>query len=268
MLWEELTAKGFPDAVKKSKGVCVIPLGVIEKHGEHLPLGTDYFIARNIAIESAKQEPCIIFPPYYFTQIHEAKHQPGAIALSGKMIWNLLEECCNEVSRNGLKKIILLNWHGGNINFLPYFVFMMLEKERDYVVYLPQGGTADPKFEAEVKKKLKSKKLHSGHASYGETSMIMSIHPDLVNMKDIPPGVEESHERLKHLPDIYTPIWWYAIYPDHYQGDAKPATPEAGDLMFEQMVRHMVKVIKEVKYDQAALKLMKEFYKRTKHEFV
>ena len=49
MLWEDLSAKDFKEAVKKSKGLCILPIGVLEKHGDHLPLGTDMFIITEIA---------------------------------------------------------------------------------------------------------------------------------------------------------------------------------------------------------------------------
>ncbi|GAI48618.1 unnamed protein product, partial [marine sediment metagenome] len=39
--WEELTASDFRDAIAQSKGVCILPFGILEKHGPHLPLGTD-----------------------------------------------------------------------------------------------------------------------------------------------------------------------------------------------------------------------------------
>lgn len=64
MYWEELTADDFAEAVK-STGVCVIPMGVVEKHGNHLPLGTDMIIGRTIAEMAARLEPFVIFPYYY-----------------------------------------------------------------------------------------------------------------------------------------------------------------------------------------------------------
>lgn len=87
---EELTAAQFPLAVEKAAGTCVIPLGVIEKHGEHLPLGTDLIACREKARLAAAREYVILFPPYYFGQIFEARHQPGTIAYSDRLLFDLL----------------------------------------------------------------------------------------------------------------------------------------------------------------------------------
>jgi len=134
--YEELNATQFIKAVKSAEQTVIIPFGVLEKHGPHLPLGTDLINVRELAIRAAKQAYTIVYPHYYFGQIFEAKHQPGNIAYSHETIWNLLQETCDELSRNGLKKIIIVNGHGGNNNLLKYFGQVQLEKKRDYAVYL------------------------------------------------------------------------------------------------------------------------------------
>jgi creatinine amidohydrolase len=267
MLWEDLTARNFPQAVRKAKGVCVIPLGIMEKHGEHLPLGTDYFVARYTAEKAADREPVVVFPPYYFTQIHEAKHQPGTIALSVKIIWDLLAECCDEIHRNGFNKIILHNCHGGNNDFLQYFTFMMLERKREYVVYLPYE-VRDQTLEKQLEKIRKGKKIFDAHAGHGETSMILVIRPHTVHMDAIPVKTEFPLKRLSHLPSVKTPIWWYADYPNHYAGNARTADTEEGKMMLESMTNRLIAVIKAVKKDKEALRLQKEFYSRLHHQFV
>jgi hypothetical protein len=123
---EELTSPEFAQAVELSGSVCILPIGILEKHGPHLPLGTDMMDAREVALRAAKQEYSIVFPEYYFGQIYEAKHQPGTIAYSAELVWNLLQETCDELARNGLKKIIIVNGHGGNRFFLNYFCLAQL----------------------------------------------------------------------------------------------------------------------------------------------
>src|SRR5512143_2578355 len=133
---EEITSPKFVKAVEMAGGVCVIPLGIIEKHGPHLPLGTDLFESREVAFTAAKKEYAVVFPPYFTGQIFEAKHQPGAIAYSNELMWKMLDETCGELSRNGLKKIVLLNGHGGNSSFLQFFCQSQLASRRDYIVVL------------------------------------------------------------------------------------------------------------------------------------
>jgi hypothetical protein len=80
--WEELTAADFVEAIQRSQGTCLLPFGILEKHGAHLPLGTDLVNVRYLSLTAAAQEYAVVFPEYYFGQIFEAKHQPGTIAYS------------------------------------------------------------------------------------------------------------------------------------------------------------------------------------------
>src|SRR5581483_1906472 len=146
--WEELTAADFRDAIHQSQGTCLLPFGILEKHGPHLPLGTDLLDVRYVALHAAEQEYAVVFPEYYFGQIFEAEHQPGTIAYSTHLQLDLLQETTNEMARNGCKKIIIVNGHGGNENLLPFFAQTQMEKPHDYVVYVlpiidpPPGGPA------------------------------------------------------------------------------------------------------------------------------
>ncbi|MFA7049393.1 MAG: creatininase family protein, partial [Bacteroidales bacterium] len=59
--WEELTSGDFVKATELSQGLCIIPMGVVEKHGQHLPLGTDVFIARELSLLAARTEYAVVF---------------------------------------------------------------------------------------------------------------------------------------------------------------------------------------------------------------
>jgi len=98
MNWEELTANQFPEAVAKAGGVCLLPLSCIERHGHHLPLGTDMFIGHDLCRRAAALEPAIVFPDLIFTQILEARHYPGTVALDPDLILRLLDNVCREIA--------------------------------------------------------------------------------------------------------------------------------------------------------------------------
>ena len=133
-LWNELTAQDFVKAVELSQGICILPTGVMEKHGPHLPLSTDMILAREISSRGAALEYALVFPEFYFGQIFEAKHQPGTLAYSSEFLWKVLEESCEEMARNGIKKIIIVNGHGGNNNLFSYFCQAQLAEQKDYTV--------------------------------------------------------------------------------------------------------------------------------------
>ena len=257
VFWEELTSADFKKAVEKSSGVCLVPVGVIEKHGPHLPLGTDLIGCREVAMMGAKREYAIVFPPYYATQIFEAKHQPGTIAYSADIQLKLLQETCDEIARNGIKKIIIVNGHGGNQALLPYFIQSQLASERDYAVYLFSPSYTDE--ENEVIQKL-SKAPVDGHAGENETSRRMIHRPDLIHLERAETENYDDKDRIANLMDAYVGIWWYASYPNHYAGPAKYANTELGSVALDIKVDHLVDMIKTVKADTNVLRLQEQFY--------
>ncbi len=255
--WEEMTALDFKDAVKLSSSTCIIPIGVLEKHGTHLPLGTDLIDVREVVLRAVGKEYSIVFPSYIFSQIFEAQHQPGTIAYSTKVIWDVLQETCEELSRNGIKKIILVNGHGGNSSFLPFFCATQLSSKKDYAVILFEPTTS-----AETRAKLEKiiKPGPDGHAAQSETSIMMAHRPDLVHMDKVG---QQSGADLKRLAGLKgnTGIWWYARFPNHYAGDAASATKELGELLINDEVDQLVKFIKWIKEDETIINLQNQFYK-------
>ena len=257
--WEELTAGEFASAVKQSEGVCVIPMGVMEKHGQHLPLGTDVYTARGVALKAAEKEYCIVYPYYFAGQIFEAKQQPGTIAYSPELIFKLLEETCEEIARNGIKKIILMNSHGGNPNFLQFFCQSQLAKQKDYAVYL-FTPSVDDETEAKITKMLKSER--GFHGDEVETSLVMAIRPDLVKPERAKNEPGTDMNRLQ-LDNVYTGIWWYSKFPNHYAGEAQYSSAALGKVRLDQYYEQLAKVIKDVKADKATLRLQDEFFKES-----
>ena len=257
---EEITSPMFINAVEKAGSVCVIPLGIIEKHGPHLPLGTDLFEAREIAFRAAGKEYAIVFPPYYFGQIYEARHQPGTMAYSNELVWKMLEETCAELSRNGIKKIVLLNGHGGNTSFLQYFCQSQLSSRKNYVVVLFQPG-ADKAMDEEIRS-LEKAKL-DGHAGEEETSMMSVIRPDLVDLNALKSESGLDQGRLNQIRNGYTGIWWYARYPNHFASDVAQPDKKLGDLLIEKDAKQLAGLIRQLKSDNSIEKLQDEFYNRS-----
>lgn len=259
---EELRSPQFAKAVELSGGVCIIPLGIIEKHGPHLPLGTDLFEAREAAFTAARREYAVVYPPYFVGQIFEAKHQPGTIAYSNELMWQMLEETCNELSRNGLKKIILANGHGGSTSFLQYFCQSQLASRKDYIVVLFQGGD-DPVFDPQIKP-LKKASL-DGHAGEEETSMMYFIRPDLVDQQSIKSQSGLDQGRLKQLQYGYTGIWWYARYPNHYASDIAQPDKKLGELLILSWGGQLADLVKYLKSSNTIGQLQQEFFTKAEN---
>jgi creatinine amidohydrolase len=259
--YEELTAPDFVASVQKSEQVCILPIGILEKHGPHLPLGTDLFISREIAVRAAMEEYTVIFPSYYFGQINEAKHQPGTIAYSHEIQWNLLQETLDELSRNGFKKIIIVSTHGGNIDFLKYFCMSQLEKPRDYaLVYFTPGSDSSLTLAASKLLGVRADK----HAGEGETSCIYAIRPDLVQLEKANTQTGENLERLKSIPNQYTGIWWYASFPNHYEGASDSTNATYGNFELNYYSEQLSELIKILKSNNDIRELQNEFYEKAR----
>jgi len=257
--WEELTAEDFRAAIQQSKGTCLLPFGILEKHGPHLPLGTDLLNVRYASLHAAEQEFAVVFPEYYFGQIFEAKHEPGTVAYTMDLQLKLLQETTDEMARNGCKKVIIVNGHGGNEHLLPYFAQAQMASPKDYVVYVLDGERSRPGGPA---KKSTGIDYHAGE---NESSNTLYTHAELTHI-DRAKRESGADQKRQNLPEfLYTGIWWYARFPDHYSGDGSVATKELGEWNVQGWISTIVEAIRAVKADEASLQIQNEFYEKSKH---
>jgi creatinine amidohydrolase len=251
--WEDLTAADFEKAIAAAKNTCVLPFGILKKHGPHLPLGNDLINVRYASLHAVEQEYAVVFPEYYFGQIFEARHEPGAIAYSAKLQLELLQETTDEMARNGCKKIVIVNGHGGNNHLLPYFAQTQMANPHDYVVYVFQNSGYGPG----------RPPLHSRtdqHAGESETAHTMISRPDLVHLDRAASESGGGPEPPRSAGRVYTGIWWYAKFPNHYAGKGADATTELGQFDLKAWIANIANAIRAVKADQMSPRLQKEFF--------
>jgi creatinine amidohydrolase len=255
--YEELSSPDFVQALALSGGTCIVPLGILEKHGPHLPVGTDLIDCREVSLRAAATEYTIVFPAYFVGQIFEAKHQPGTLAYGSRMMLDLLQQTCDELARNGIKKIILVNGHGGNDAFLHFFCQSQLETRRDYVVYL-----FEPAYDEAAEKRLDGmrKTTVDGHAGEEETSVMLAHSPGLVRLDRAKAESGEDQKRQAGLKNAYTGIWWYAGQPNHYRGDGSAGNAEFGRALLEAETGALVEMVRSVKKDAVTAGLQKRFF--------
>jgi creatinine amidohydrolase len=260
MHWEELTGDQFPSAVTAAEGVCLVPLSCLERHAHHLPLGTDILIGRELCHRAAVLEPAIVFPDVIFTQILEARHYPGAIALEANLILRLLDSICQEIARNGLTKVVLVSSHGGNEHLVHLLAQAQLAHRRDYVLYVADPHLL-PEDEATIATQWET--AVDGHAGEQETSQMLAIRPELVHLTEVGDDSEGMpRQRLDRLRQagVYTGIWWYADHPTHYRGAARPATADKGERYLAARARALAAAVRAIKDDREAQRLQEEFF--------
>jgi len=245
--WLYTTSGDFPALVEASKGVCVIPMGCVEKHGLHLPLGADILQASQVVKMAADIEPVCIFPDFTFGDVScNAPIVPngympaGSITLTVETEMLLLEELCEQISRNGFKKILIFNGHGGNNSWLDTFLRKLANKKHDFVcgkimmklqaphhmaeLLLEKGSGAIPELTPEDEKLLldyHEMGMKIGHACMGETAQMMGIAPESVHLERL--GIESglSIHATDYLKDAGIKIMddgWGINYPNAFSG--------------------------------------------------
>jgi len=242
--WEELTADDLAELSKRDDMVVVIPVGSLEKHGPHLPLGTDALTVYKVALKASEIEPCIVLPPLFYSYVADMRQFPGAINVREDLLLNLLENICEEVYRNGFKKIVILNGHGGNVSLLRLFAASRLTRRTNYSLYV----LAEPwAFEQKVLQEVKETE-EIGHACEIETSFMLYLYPELCKMERAKPAKTKTRP-LSGLP-VVTPVDWVAYCPEGYVGDPTKATSEKGRKLVEAFVNGLVETLRRIKEDR------------------
>lgn len=255
--WEHLTPPEF-EKLAREETLCIVPIGSLERHGEHLPFGTDALVAHEICCRAAAMEPCVVFPPYWFGQVHEAGCFSGTINFPAPLLIGMLQTLLDGIAKNGFTKIMLVSGHGGNTDWLHYFMMEQIDREVDYTLYktFTLGG-----------ERFRSLDIWDapggGHADERETSMVMAAIPGTAKMEQqrfAEPILPK--EELKHLKGVHTGLWWYGLYPEHVSGTPSAASPEKGEKALEACALDLAEQIRAVKEDTITPALQKEFYAR------
>src|SRR5436189_1863600 len=141
-----------------------------------------------------------------------------------------------------------------------FFAQSELEAPHDYVVYvlgIMRSAEGEPKHKSD-----RSTDMHAGES---ETSVSMIARPDLVHLDRARQESGADQARLKLPEGLYTGIWWYARFPNHYAGEGAVASRELGDFEAKSWINTVVQTIRAVKADQESLRLQNEFYERSRH---
>ncbi len=260
MQWMDLTSDDMPEAIRQSEGLCVMPLGCLERHGPHLPLGTDTIAAEGVARHAAEIEPAVVFPAFYLGQIAEARHLPGAVSLPHDLLLRLLKSVLDEIGRNGFEKIIICNAHGGNDGLLSYLMRIYQHQPADYVPYAFNCY----EMARETRERWAEMRTDTGgHAGEGETSQIMYLRPEAVKMANFrDPEDGTSRDMQAHLEGLRNPWGWYARFPTHLAGNPSAATPEKGEFLVKAMGTRLAHLMRIVKDDDVTPRLAAEFHRQ------
>lgn len=235
MRWIDIKSDEFEAAVEACNGVCVIPIGCVERHGTHMPLGCDTICCAEYARRAAEIAPVCVFPEMYFGEKSGAGEFPGTIIFPTPLIWAILEQSCNEIARNGFKKIVLFNGHGGNIHMLNAFARYMLQKKPNYLIFVYGEAMAHlPSLLAKkenypylteediaVMQSFVDQKKKDGHGGFLETGGLYDVCPELIDLNKWGQVDGTSTHRFDATDNlgIFSPFAWMADFPNSLSAD-------------------------------------------------
>jgi len=286
--WLYKTSADFAELREASAGVCVIPMGCVEKHGLHLAVGTDILLASHIAYLASQEETFCVFPDFTFSDLPnnfpiapQGSMSEGNITLSLETEMLLLDELCRQISRNGYKKILIYNGHGGNSSWLNAFMRKLGNSKRDFVLatsnlglpaphdmarYLIEHGTGSiPELTAEDEQTLLKQRregMLSGHAGMGECALMMGTDPSAVHFEML--GRESGKPtgragKLRRAGVRLADDGWDINVPNAYYGDDPYGCTETiGKASVRIEVERLVRAVRAYKEDDYLLRHLAE----------
>jgi len=219
----------------------VLPIAAIEQHGPHLPVMVDASIAENIAIgaaEYANQDiPILVCPVVTFGASHHHLIYPGTMSLSTETLIRVLSDLTDSLVRSGFRRIFLLNSHGGNEECIR---LACRELALRHPVIAGAASYWTIAWEAIVRDgQAATLGIVPGHAGGFETSLMLALHPELVQTDMIPLPMKRPVPSTPKDPSTGPLIQrhgsWAAI--DGYSDDAGPADCDHGKLLLDLINR-------------------------------
>jgi creatinine amidohydrolase len=269
--WEDLTSADFVKAIQKADGVCILPMGSLEKFGPSAPVGTNLYLARAVAEEAAKKEYAVIYPSYFVAETSNTSNLPGTIHYSLKTQMDFLTETVGEMARNGCRKIILANGHSSNSGLINLFISDLADTPHKYSVYsiYPTGfPVAGPTLNQLPPAAQPSARGVDGHGGEERVAAMLAYYPELIHLDrahDEPTSTGHGVEGTPAAVQNPLPQGAMREIPTGYSGDAAGATAARGQALMDWGIDKLVKFIKAVKADNETVKVEAEFYQKFEH---
>ena len=236
---DELSTKEAAKAANAST-VIIFPVGSVEEHGEHLPLGTDSFQPEYIALEVAKKTGCLIAPPFRYGICNATRNFLGTLTIKFETLYRFAIDVLSELVRNGFRRIIVLSGHAGNSHMVALRLAAQdiinqndesKEKEKVRIMVL-----SDFDFAEELTPKYADK--NDGHAGTIETSRMMAIKPELIKAKG-----EANVWRMPRFEVVAHPELYF---PSGVNGDPTAASKEKGQKINSHIVKMVAELVKDL----------------------
>lgn len=229
MIIAEMTGADFERLEKRT---VLLPVGAVERHGDHLPLGTDGFLPEHIARRAAEKLGCPVLPTLWYGSCKAMKPFPGTFDLDSDCLYKYVRSLISEVNRNGFRLLCIVNGHGGNTTPLSMAARDISSRTDLSVMVIDWwrelGLSKMGLFQA------------PGHAGEDETSAMLAILPARVRMEGARAhGVDYPRFRL------YSRMLDRRLYSMALTGDARKADARKGVELLDEAAQDLAKAVLE-----------------------
>jgi creatinine amidohydrolase len=236
MNWDQLTSPEIA-ALDRERTVVLLPIGSLEQHGNHMPLGTDSMLA--VAVAGAAAQDCddiVVLPcPAYGFSAHHMRF-PGSVTLRPETLMAVCEDVVGSVVRHGFRRFLIVNGHGGNAGIIDVLASTLGHRHygRARIACLTYFTLA----REEIARLRRSEAGGMGHACEFETSLMLHLRPELVQMqraKPIYPDPGSSYLTTDLIGAQVVRVYhdFGDLSPIGTLGDPTLASAEAGAAFFE-----------------------------------
>jgi len=226
----------------------ILPLGATESYGNHLPTGTEAFIAEGFARRVGENAKVLVAPVLNFSWV-DWLTDSGTIKFTQQTIIDIIEQISLSLVKQGIKKVLFLNAHFGHVS-ASHVVARGLHKNYGIRCASVEVYGMGPSFSEGI---LESNSGAWGHGSEGPTSLVLALRPELVDMDQARPDFPVSkNEKFKCISSNTIEFEGYRInYYQHFDeitktgitGDPTSATKEKGEKLIEKMTNYLTKVV-------------------------
>ena len=238
---EALTTLKAKKRIEEGNRIGILPVGSVEQHGPHCPLGTDAFIARVIALGVAEKLDAICLPPLYYGVAAHHMNFAGSITVTPQALTMFVQNIVESMAAQGLRSLLVLNAHGGNTGAIAAALVNVREKYPD--LFLAQSSVwlalneAYETLPPEIRQD--SWRTMISHAGLFETSVVMAVEDGLVDVDQLAPVsnapfVQASDPAMTVVEKVER------FTPAGYGGDPTPASAELGRRFIELSVEAII----------------------------
>jgi creatinine amidohydrolase len=248
--WGELKTTEFA-ALDPQATVAVLPVAAIEQHGPHLPVNTDSAIGQGMIETVVARLPAnlqaVFLPLQAVGKSNEHLRAPGTLNVSAENLLRTWFEIGESVHRAGLRKLLIINSHGGNSE-----VIGILAREFRVRFDMLAVATHWARFGLPAGLYTAAEATYGIHAGDIETSLMLHFRPELVDMsqaRNFVSSAVETEKTYKHLRPIGPHSFgWIAadLNPEGAVGDASAATAEKGRLTAEHQAAEFIGLLRDM----------------------